>query len=95
MYITVEIDQEESRLGRQDYCAAVEAVEQAIATNPGIHVLSGARTSTKVTFTLELTPAFFLTMMLWAKLPDHLAETMRWRTGDQGHRLTLRKDEGS
>jgi hypothetical protein len=95
MYITIEINQEEAGLGEADFYQAAEAVHDAITWNPGINVISSTLTTTHRSWEVELTPAFFLTMMLWAKLPGHLAETMQWRTGDQGHRLSLRQDEGS
>lgn len=97
MYITIEINQEEAGLGEVDFKLAVAAVEDALGSNPGINVISADRSwlGRSSSWKVELTPAFFLTMMLWAKLPSHLAETMQWRTGDQGHRLSLRQDEGS
>jgi hypothetical protein len=94
MYITITIDQEESGLGKLDFDAVTEATHRALDSNPGINIISGALSPTRATWTVELTPAFFLTMMLWAKLPAHLAETMQWRPADNGHMLILRRDDG-
>jgi hypothetical protein len=94
MYLRIKIDKAEAQLGSQDFGQATDSVEALIASNEGIRLRGYTLTSERSEWDIELTPAFFMAMLLWAKLPAHLSQWMHWAPGNEGHEVTLVKGGG-
>lgn len=94
MYLRIKIDKAEAQLGSQDFENTTANIDEFIENNEGIRLRGYTLTSDRSEWDVELTPAFFMAMLLWAKLPLTLAGSMHWGVVNEGHEVTLVKDDG-